>query len=213
MGPTLSDCDSRRTMLATVTHSPVGINNLNTPHEIEAAFSTVSSTASPRCPCGLPQQERNARTRVAEEKTSQIPKYIAPLISPTYAKEHDLLGLYLTCVLHSSNSHTPVVTASLHLQCKWEGCRYSGSFNGKASLVRHLQTEHMDLDTAPLRFQCKWKDCRYLGFFKRKGSLVRHLQTLHIDPLSHSCRVQHCDKAFNRKDNLVQHMLAHRQPY
>lgn len=55
-------------------------------------------------------------------------------------------------------------------------------------------------------FRCKWEGCRYTGAFGRKFELKRHVETQHIFPNSFECLNSRCNKVYNRKDNLEEHM-------
>ncbi|KAJ6128698.1 hypothetical protein N7471_009915 [Penicillium samsonianum] len=53
-------------------------------------------------------------------------------------------------------------------------------------------------------FQCHWKDCTYRDPFSGKPALLRHIDTQHITPRSFDC--PSCNKSFNRKDNMTEHL-------
>ncbi|KAI9926073.1 hypothetical protein ASPWEDRAFT_181431 [Aspergillus wentii DTO 134E9] len=55
-------------------------------------------------------------------------------------------------------------------------------------------------------FQCRWEGCRRNCSFGRKAELMRHIELLHVSPGSYEC--SRCSRAFNRKDNLAEHMRS-----
>jgi uncharacterized Zn-finger protein len=60
--------------------------------------------------------------------------------------------------------------------------------------------------SGPLPLRCYWPACTYTGTFSKKGQLTRHVNTKHISPGSFECPQLGCGKAFDRKDNLGEHM-------
>ncbi|OJI99694.1 hypothetical protein ASPVEDRAFT_70028 [Aspergillus versicolor CBS 583.65] len=61
-------------------------------------------------------------------------------------------------------------------------------------------------------FKCKWEDCPNTDGFSRKGELQRHVITIHLSPRSFECPKTNCEWAFNRKDNLGQHLDRVHEP-
>ncbi|PYI09415.1 hypothetical protein BO78DRAFT_415692 [Aspergillus sclerotiicarbonarius CBS 121057] len=57
---------------------------------------------------------------------------------------------------------------------------------------------------APL--QCGWAGCTNSKSFNRPADLLRHVRNLHVTPNAYVCRVNNCGRAFNRKDNLMEHI-------
>ncbi|KAL2867397.1 uncharacterized protein BJX67DRAFT_353033 [Aspergillus lucknowensis] len=60
-------------------------------------------------------------------------------------------------------------------------------------------------DRTPDRI-CPWAGCNYTGTFSREAELRRHIDTQHRFPKSFKCQAHGCEKAFNRKDNLAEHL-------
>ncbi|XHG03088.1 hypothetical protein AWENTII_006410 [Aspergillus wentii] len=56
------------------------------------------------------------------------------------------------------------------------------------------------------RFKCKWEGCPSKPSFNRDVDLLRHVKTIHICPRSYVCYIPGCQKRFNRKDNLTEHI-------
>ncbi|OJJ70059.1 hypothetical protein ASPBRDRAFT_650104 [Aspergillus brasiliensis CBS 101740] len=67
-------------------------------------------------------------------------------------------------------------------QCKWEGCRYTGSFHREADLLRHLRTLHI----SPAIHRCGIDNCG--SVFNRKDNLRDHTRRYH----SHCQPCRHC---------------------
>ncbi|EAU31653.1 predicted protein [Aspergillus terreus NIH2624] len=59
------------------------------------------------------------------------------------------------------------------------------------------------------RLQCGWNNCDYNGTFGRKAELMRHIDSKHVSPGAHMCPMPNCGRAFNRKDNLDEHLRVH----
>ena len=57
--------------------------------------------------------------------------------------------------------------------CKWEGCKYTGSFGRGADLLRHVQTAHI----SPRSFVCSVSGCR--KSCSRKDNLEAHYRRVH----------------------------------
>ncbi|OOQ83561.1 hypothetical protein PEBR_35500 [Penicillium brasilianum] len=68
----------------------------------------------------------------------------------------------------------------------------------------------IDLSTVSPPLMCNSPGCKDPGPFSRKGSLVRHIRSLHINPRAFKC--PQCTRAFNRKDNLDQHLGSVHRP-
>ncbi|KAK2757980.1 hypothetical protein FQN54_004386 [Arachnomyces sp. PD_36] len=74
--------------------------------------------------------------------------------------------------LFSSDAHArPRPHATF--ECKWEGCRYSGSFSRKHELKRHLETKHIDPQAYPCPVVGCGKKCN------REDNLQQHIQKRH----------------------------------
>jgi hypothetical protein len=59
-------------------------------------------------------------------------------------------------------------------------------------------------------FLCEWRNCSNTTGFDRVECLRRHVLTQHVERGSFKCNYAHCNKAFNRKDNLRSHVqLVH----
>jgi hypothetical protein len=67
---------------------------------------------------------------------------------------------------HSWSSKPP-------LQCKWEGCTYSGYFTRESVLLRHIRLIHLN----PRQFVCPY-DSRCKPF-NRKDNLMAHMRKIH----------------------------------
>ncbi|KAE8322524.1 hypothetical protein BDV39DRAFT_209665 [Aspergillus sergii] len=62
--------------------------------------------------------------------------------------------------------------------------------------------------------RCRWEGCTSRRHFNREADLMRHIKTLHIAPRSYKCVMENCSKAYNRGDNLKEHMLrVHQRPH
>ncbi|PWY69644.1 hypothetical protein BO94DRAFT_294715 [Aspergillus sclerotioniger CBS 115572] len=72
------------------------------------------------------------------------------------------------------------------------------SFQNRQALIVEIPRE----ETHDLR--CGWKDCPTKSPFSRWEDLSRHIKTIHVFPQFYVCPF--CDKSFNRKDNLHEHM-------
>jgi hypothetical protein len=57
--------------------------------------------------------------------------------------------------------------------CKWEGCKYEGSFRRVADLLRHIRTVHI----SPGSYTCPVAGC--LKSFNRRDNLEAHVQRIH----------------------------------
>lgn len=57
--------------------------------------------------------------------------------------------------------------------CKWEGCKYEGSFHRVADLLRHIRTVHI----SPGSYTCPVAGC--LKSFNRRDNLEAHVQRIH----------------------------------
>ncbi|KAJ9491997.1 hypothetical protein VN97_g1221 [Penicillium thymicola] len=53
-------------------------------------------------------------------------------------------------------------------------------------------------------FECHWIDCTHRHAFSCESVLIRHIRTQHINPSSINC--PRCDKSFNRKNNMKEHV-------
>ncbi|KAJ5467327.1 hypothetical protein N7475_005079 [Penicillium sp. IBT 31633x] len=71
----------------------------------------------------------------------------------------------------SSPSHSP---DDLELKCKWEGCRYTGTFNREHSLIRHIRNIHI----SPFAHPCLVQGCGQV--FNRADNLLQHKRNNHI---------------------------------
>jgi uncharacterized Zn-finger protein len=57
--------------------------------------------------------------------------------------------------------------------CKWDGCKYTGSFGREADLLRHVRTAHI----SPRSFVCSVSGCR--KSCSRKDNLEAHHRRVH----------------------------------
>lgn len=89
----------------------------------------------------------------------------------------------------------------------------------KLSLVSNLQylvicniitantsTDINNISSKQGPFRCKWFECKSTCQFSSKTTLFRHLETQHLFPGSWECLNEDCDKKFDRKDNMEEHL-------
>lgn len=79
---------------------------------------------------------------------------------------------YLTCTLLSISSRNNPPPAS-SFQCKWEGCRYPGSFNRLNDLMHHVKNIH----ASPRTYTCPVENCSEVS--NRKDNLLEHKRRRH----------------------------------
>lgn len=89
-----------------------------------------------------------------------------------YQKEHSAL-VYLLDQANFMHTFKILISAcsSGGLQCRWEGCAYSGKFSREASLFRHIRAIHINPDL----FKCH--QCEKV--FTRRDKLRAHLHAMH----------------------------------
>lgn len=64
-------------------------------------------------------------------------------------------------------------TGNDKLRCKWEGCRYKGTFERETSLIRHIRKLHI----SPLAHPCLVPGCSKA--FNRADNLTQHTRNTH----------------------------------
>jgi Zinc finger, C2H2 type len=72
-----------------------------------------------------------------------------------------------------SSSREPSIASETPLVCKWEGCKYKGSFQRRTELMRHLECIHV----FPNAFPCPFDDC--FRSFNRRDNLEEHVKKAH----------------------------------
>ncbi|OJJ43583.1 hypothetical protein ASPZODRAFT_28239 [Penicilliopsis zonata CBS 506.65] len=76
---------------------------------------------------------------------------------------------------HQGQPSSQVPRQPAVFRCKWEGCRYSGSFNRIGDLLRHVRNIHV----CPRSYPCPVQSCGEI--FNRKDNLQEHMRRRHCD--------------------------------
>ncbi|KAJ5168020.1 uncharacterized protein N7482_003614 [Penicillium canariense] len=85
----------------------------------------------------------------------------------------------------------------------------AGHPQGSQPKPRRLQRKQVRYTGSPPSPSiCKWAQCTRPGPFSCVASLKRHVDTQHVAPRSIPCLDENCEKVFNRKDNMINHLRS-----
>ncbi|KAL6233778.1 hypothetical protein BDW75DRAFT_214341 [Aspergillus navahoensis] len=166
-------------------------------------------------PCNPSMTPNNTRFEGKPDRNDEFQRYLQAIGATIYQSWHPSLTASPYPVQPDGQSHYPISqsqnpgfpgSTSSFMQPNVAQADYHYSMNSHApsTVMSDLPLARESTPTGIL--QCRWEGCTYTRDFGREFELLRHIRLIHIRPRRYPCPVSPGCRAFNRKDNLVEHL-------